>query len=125
MSGAGNDFILVDNRAGVFDFTDIELCRKEALPAGDVGGADGLILIEEPDREGIDFRWRFFNADGSAASMCGNGARCAARLSFLLGISGRLRLVSHGGGDRARARSMSPGRVAIGMTDPRDGVARP
>jgi diaminopimelate epimerase len=49
-------------------------------------GADGLFLIERSDR--VDFRWRFFNADGSDAAMCGNGARCAARFAYLMGIAG-------------------------------------
>jgi diaminopimelate epimerase len=81
-------------------------------------GADGLILIEKPDREGIDFRWRFFNADGSDASMCGNGARCAARLAFLLGISGSSVSFLTGAGI-VRGEVHESGRVAIGMTDPR------
>jgi diaminopimelate epimerase len=49
-------------------------------------GADGLILIETSDR--ADFRWQFFNADGSEAEMCGNGGRCAARFAVLKGIAG-------------------------------------
>jgi diaminopimelate epimerase len=49
-------------------------------------GADGLILIEASDR--ADFRWRFINADGSEAEMCGNGARCAARFAVLHKIAG-------------------------------------
>jgi len=44
-------------------------------------GADGLILVEES--ESVDFKWRFFNSDGSTAEMCGNGARCAARFAYL------------------------------------------
>ncbi len=44
-------------------------------------GADGLIIIEDSDI--ADFRWQFFNADGSEADMCGNGARCAARFARL------------------------------------------
>ncbi len=118
MSGAGNDFILVDNRDGVFDFADMpsavkQLCRR-ALSVG----ADGLILVERPDREGIDFRWRFFNADGSDATMCGNGARCAARLAFLLGISGRSVSFLTGAGI-VRGEVFESGRVAVGMADPR------
>jgi diaminopimelate epimerase len=118
MSGAGNDFILVDNRDGVFDFADAasavqRLCRR-ALSVG----ADGLILIEPPDRGGIDFRWRFFNADGSDATMCGNGARCAARLAFLLGISGRSVSFLTGAGV-VRGEVYDSGRVAVGMADPR------
>lgn len=49
-------------------------------------GADGLIVIEPSGT--VDFRWRFFNADGSEAAMCGNGGRCAARFVFLKGIAG-------------------------------------
>ena len=48
-------------------------------------GADGLIFIETSER--VNFRWRFFNADGSEAEMCGNGGRCAARFAFLNGIA--------------------------------------
>jgi len=53
-------------------------------------GADGLILIEN-DID-ADFRWQFFNADGSEAEMCGNGARCAARFARLKGIVDKDRL---------------------------------
>ncbi len=118
MSGAGNDFILVDNRTGVFDFPDIGSAVSSLCRRGMSVGADGLILIEKPDREGIDFRWRFFNADGSDASMCGNGARCAARLSFLLGISGSSVSFLTGAGI-VRGEVYESGRVAVGMTDPR------
>jgi diaminopimelate epimerase len=119
MSGAGNDFILVDNRRGVFAFTDPGSVARKLCRRGMSVGADGLILIEEPDRKGIDFTWRFFNADGSDASMCGNGARCAARLSFILGISGRSVSFLTGAGI-VRGQVEQSGRVSIGMTDPRD-----
>jgi diaminopimelate epimerase len=48
-------------------------------------GADGLILIQKSSR--ADFSWRFYNADGSEAAMCGNGGRCAARFAFLRNIA--------------------------------------
>ena len=86
MSGSGNDFILIDNRnlslpvANVTDFVKRVCERKVSV------GADGLILIERSDR--VDFRWRFFNADGSEVDMCGNGGRCAARFACLKGIAG-------------------------------------
>jgi diaminopimelate epimerase len=117
MSGAGNDFILVDNRTGVFDFEDAGAAAAKLCRRGMSVGADGLILIEKPGREGIDFRWRFYNADGSDASMCGNGARCAARLSFLLGISGSSVSFLTGAGI-VRGRVAGSGRVEIGMTPP-------
>jgi diaminopimelate epimerase len=117
MSGAGNDFILVDNRTGVFDFPDTASAVRKVCRRAMSVGADGLILIERPDREGIDFQWRFFNADGSEASMCGNGARCAARLSFMLGISGSSVSFLTGAGI-VRGRVDKSGRVEIGMVDP-------
>ena len=86
MSGTGNDFIIIDNRAqvvadnGLTEFIR-KLCRRKMSV-----GADGLILIESSEK--ADFRWRFFNSDGSLAEMCGNGARCAARFAFLNGIAG-------------------------------------
>jgi diaminopimelate epimerase len=86
MSGSGNDFIIIDNRNRVVDETDLsdfvtKVCRRKLSV-----GADGLILIEETDA--VDFKWQFFNSDGSCAEMCGNGARCAARFAYLNQIAG-------------------------------------
>jgi diaminopimelate epimerase len=84
MTGSGNDFIVIDNRDQIVDpdncrdFVRLACRRKLSV------GADGVILIEN-DPE-VDFKWRFFNADGSEAEMCGNGARCAARFAYLKGI---------------------------------------
>jgi diaminopimelate epimerase len=87
MSGSGNDFILVDNRTQEIPADRMvslarALCRRMVSV-----GADGMIFIEPS--EGYDFKWHFFNADGSAAEMCGNGGRCAARFAFLRGITGK------------------------------------
>jgi len=87
MSGSGNDFIIIDNRdqmikaKGLPDFVK-KICRRRISV-----GADGLILLEKSDK--VDFKWRFFNSDGSQAEMCGNGARCAARFAFLHRIAGK------------------------------------
>lgn len=86
MSGSGNDFILIDHREPFLredrlkDFIR-KVCRRKVSV-----GADGLILIERSQR--ADFRWRFYNADGSEAEMCGNGGRCAARFAHLKKIAG-------------------------------------
>lgn len=86
LNGSGNDFIIIDNREGPFQEPDYRafvraICRrKESL------GADGVIFLER--EEGYDFRWRFFNSDGSEAEMCGNGSRCVARFAYLKGIAG-------------------------------------
>jgi diaminopimelate epimerase len=85
MSGSGNDFILIDNRdqslalGNIAEFVRTVCERKVSV------GADGLIIIENSQR--ADFRWRFFNADGSEVDMCGNGARCAARFAYIRGIA--------------------------------------
>jgi diaminopimelate epimerase len=90
MTGAGNDFILIDNRGGIIDGDQSrELVRSICRRALSVG-ADGLILIEN-DPE-VDFKWRFFNADASEAEMCGNAARCAARFAYLNGIVDKQRM---------------------------------
>lgn len=86
MSGSGNDFILIDNRGLSLPASDVtDFVKRVCEPKVSVG-ADGLILIERSDR--VDFRWRFFNADGSEVDMCGNGGRCAARFACLKGIAG-------------------------------------
>ena len=84
---SGNDFIIIDNRDGrVYDnFKEpkefvVKVCRRNHSV-----GSDGLILIEKSAM--CDFRWRFFNADGSEAEMCGNGGRCAARFAYINGIA--------------------------------------
>jgi diaminopimelate epimerase len=86
MSGSGNDFILIDHRRPFFSKARMqELARKVCRRRISVG-ADGLIFIESSER--ADFKWQFFNADGSEAEMCGNGGRCAARFAYLKGIAG-------------------------------------
>lgn len=85
LSGSGNDFILIDNRTGIVSPKRAgQLAAKVCAHRMSVGG-DGLILIERSRR--ADFRWRLFNADGSAADFSGNGARCAVRFAFLKRIA--------------------------------------
>lgn len=80
MSGAGNDFVIIDNRSLKIPPTEQpELARKICRRMFSVG-ADGLVFIEESKI--ADFGWNFYNADGSVAEMCGNGSRCAARFAY-------------------------------------------
>lgn len=85
MSGTGNDFIIIDHRQPFLAAVDLPEFARRICRHKFSAGADGLILIEEDEDE--DFRWQFFNADGSRAEMCGNGARCAARFAYQLGIA--------------------------------------
>lgn len=117
MSGSGNDFILIDNRNGRVSGADAELApwiRKVCARRLGVG-ADGLVLVEKPAGD-ADFRWRFFNADGSVAEMCGNASRCVARFALIHGIAGeRSRFETLAGvihaqvlGERAKVRMTEP-----------------
>ncbi len=85
MSGSGNDFIMVDGRyAHADDFTAESV--KAACDRRQGIGADGIILLDPEAPPGVDFTFRFWNADGSLGPMCGNGALCATRLAVMLGI---------------------------------------
>ena len=85
MNGAGNDFIVIDHRKPLIPVEQMAefarlVCRRKFSV-----GADGLFLLEPS--QVADFRWRFFNADGSEAEMCGNGARCVARFAYMNGLA--------------------------------------
>jgi diaminopimelate epimerase len=84
MHGAGNDFIVVDDRAQKFPVADVEFCRRMAARRTGIG-CDGILLIQPS--ETADFRMRFINPDGHEVEMCGNGARCIARLAYDLKIA--------------------------------------
>jgi diaminopimelate epimerase len=77
MSGAGNDFVVIDNRALGHALTREQIAGLCDRHFGI--GADGLLAVEPADQADADFRMRYYNADGGEAEMCGNGARCFAR----------------------------------------------
>jgi diaminopimelate epimerase len=85
MSGAGNDFIMIDKDSNPhFDLTEKtikSLCNRRTGI-----GADGLITIQNSDDS--DFLMDYYNADGSGSTLCGNGARCGI---FMAGLSGRIK----------------------------------
>ncbi|MBW2450221.1 MAG: diaminopimelate epimerase [Deltaproteobacteria bacterium] len=116
MSGSGNDFIIIDNRNRVVDENGLsnfiaKVCRRKMSV-----GADGMILIE--NTHSADFKWRFFNSDGSVAEMCGNGARCVARFAYLNDIAGsNMSFETLAGIVKAEVIGE---RVKVKMTDPLD-----
>jgi diaminopimelate epimerase len=77
MNGAGNDFILIDNRDGRIKLTTDQIVRLCHRQRG--AGADGVFLLIPCASGRADWAWQFHNSDGSEAEMCGNGARCFAR----------------------------------------------
>jgi len=78
MNGAGNDFVMIDNRAGNVQLNPEQIVRICDRHGG--VGADGILLLEKGSN-GADFRMRYYNRDGGEAEMCGNGARCFARFA--------------------------------------------
>ena len=80
MSGAGNDFMVIDARGMDLDFEKmaLELCAKT--------GADGFMAVGNSDK--ADFKLHFYNSDGTRGEMCGNGARCICKFAFDHGIAG-------------------------------------
>jgi diaminopimelate epimerase len=115
MTGAGNDFIVIDDRGNEIgdDARELakQLCRRRVSV-----GADGLILIVPSAR--ADFRMRYFNADGSEADMCGNGGRCAAKFAHERDIAGATMTFESRSGLHD-ARILDGGDVLLKMADPR------
>jgi len=87
MSGSGNDFIIIDNRDLSLNVGNLPAFARKICARKISVGADGLFLIEPSQI--VDFKWQFFNSDGSIAEMCGNGSRCVARYAYLKGIAPR------------------------------------
>ena len=115
MNGAGNDFILFDNRTG-----DIDLDRDQIAQLCDRHrgiGADGVLLLEN-STNGADFRMRYFNADGGEAEMCGNGARCFAR--FANKVGGQKAKLSFETPAGVISAEVKGDLVTLRMTDPTD-----
>lgn len=81
--GAGNDFILIDNRKNVVDHQNPGLIAKLCDRRFGIGG-DGIMFLQ--NREGYDFEMVYYNADGRPSSMCGNGGRCIVAFAKFLGI---------------------------------------
>ncbi len=79
MSGAGNDFMVMDARGGEYDF------EKLALELCKLTHADGFMAVDYA--EDADFRLHFYNSDGSRGEMCGNGSRCICRFAYDNGIA--------------------------------------
>ena len=82
MHGAGNDFIMVDDRAMTFPVGDTAFIQRVACRRTGIG-CDGIILLQPS--EPADLCMRFINPDGTEQDMCGNGARCLARMAYDLG----------------------------------------
>lgn len=81
MQGTGNDFIIINNIELKFSYETLVKLAKQICQRKISVGSDALMVVDNPQKGG-DFRMIFFNADGTEAEMCGNGARCLARYAF-------------------------------------------
>jgi diaminopimelate epimerase len=123
MNGAGNDFVMIDNRLG-----DLKLAPDQIAKICDRHrgvGADGVLVLERA-ANGADFRMRYYNADGGEAEMCGNGARCFARYaSHVAGPKEELSFETPAGvigaklqGELVRLQMSDPKDLRLGITIP-------
>lgn len=115
MHGAANDFVVVDDRELTFPLQN-EAWLRSVMARRTGVGSEGVLLIQPCDT--ADFRMRFFNPDGGEVDMCGNGARCIARLAFDLGVaSSSMRFETGAGLVRAEVAGDT---VQLTMTEPHD-----
>lgn len=116
MHGAANDFILVDDRAGTFPIDDRAWIAWVSARRTGVG-CEGVILIQPSQTS--SFRMRFLNPDGGEVEMCGNGARCVARLAHEIGAApARMTIETVAG--QLQAEMTDGGLVRLTMTEPAD-----
>ena len=115
MHGAGNDFIMIDDRERTFPLDDDLFIQRISARTTGVG-CDGVILLQPS--EIADFRMRFINPDGGEVDMCGNGARCIAQMAFGLGAApARMTIETRAGA--VHAEVLDDG-VCLELTPPSD-----
>src|SRR5881397_623826 len=113
MNGAGNDFVMIDNRTGDVRLQPEQIARICDRHRG--VGADGILLLENGSN-GADFRMRYYNRDGGEAEMCGNGARCFAR--FAKKVAGAPERISFQTPAGVISAELVGDLVTLQMTDP-------
>ncbi len=116
MNGAGNDFVLIDGRAQKLKLTRDQVVRLCDRHRG--VGADGVIVWVPSASGKADWAWEFYNSDGSAGEMCGNGARCFSR--FVQERTGLDRGFTFETGAGIITASFQGGRVTVNLTQPKD-----
>ena len=121
MQGCGNDFVVIDNREiGVPEAAMADWARAVCARAFGVY-ADGIFFLEESDDPALDYRWHFYNSDGSRAGMCGNASRCAGKLAHAIGLAPASHVFGTDAGPiRAEVLLDGPdaGRVKVQLTPP-------
>ncbi|MBU1229056.1 MAG: diaminopimelate epimerase [Proteobacteria bacterium] len=123
LQGCGNDFVAIDNRVLRLPEAQMAEWARRICPRAFGVGADGLFFLDAPGAvQDADYRWHFFNADGSRAEMCGNASRCAGRLAHALGLAGERQRLATDAGVIAIEVLPEAGQVKVQLTQP-DGLS--
>lgn len=116
MQGAGNDFVVFDAVRRRIDLNPEQIRRIADRRFG--VGCDQVLLVEPASQDGMDFRYRIFNADGGEVEQCGNGARCLARFMRDKGLTEKDEIALETRGGVIYLRIEPDGQVTINMGSP-------
>ena len=116
MNGAGNDFVVVDNRDRKTELTPKQIAKLCDRHRG--VGADGVMILIPCASGKADWAWDFYNADGTRAAMCGNGSRCFAR--FIQKVVGAKDKLTFETGAGIITANFHGERVTVNLTPPKD-----
>jgi diaminopimelate epimerase len=116
MEGAGNDFVVLDFTRHAFELA-TEKIQKIADRHFGVG-CDQVLVVESSPRQGIDFRYRIFNADGGEVEQCGNGARCFVKFVHAKGLTAKREIRVETLGGVIAPRLEDDGEVSVDMGPP-------
>lgn len=116
MHGAGNDFIVVD---AINQQVNLTAAQWQRLADRRFGiGADQILIVERPSGQGIDFRYRIFNADGGEVEQCGNGARAFVKFVVDKGLTEQRQIRVETMSGVIAPRLEDDGRITVDMGAP-------
>ena len=117
MHGLGNDFVVLDGVRQQFSLTPEQLRYLGDRHFG--VGCDQILVVEKPTQDGVDFRYRIFNADGGEVEQCGNGARCFVRFVHEQGLTDKREICVETMKGVIAPRLEGDGKVTVDMGVPR------
>lgn len=117
MHGAGNDFVVIDGVTQAVNLNTNQLRRLADRHRGI--GCDQILMVTPPDSPDADFRYHVFNADGSRAGQCGNGARCVGRFLREKRLTRKREILLQTDDDSLALSLTEDGRVFAGLGAPR------
>src|SRR5204862_816176 len=116
MEGAGNDFVVFDCTAKIFELKKEQIQKLADRHFGI--GCDQILVVERSSKPGMDFRYRIFNADGGEVEQCGNGARCFVKFVHEKGLTKKREIRVETLGGVIVPRLENDGEVSVDMGPP-------